>query len=166
MPLRRVLIANRGEIAVRIARACREAGIESVAVYSDADVEALHTRTADRAVRIGPPSPAESYLSVPAIIGAARDAGADAIHPGYGFLSERAELARACEAGGIRFIGPPSDVIARMGSKIAARELMRGAGVPIVPGETPADQSDRGVLAAARALGYPVLIKASAGGGG
>jgi acetyl-CoA carboxylase biotin carboxylase subunit len=166
MPLARVLIANRGEIAVRIARACREAGIASVAVYSDADRTALHTRAADRAVRIGPASPAESYLSVPAIMEAARKSGADAIHPGYGFLSERAELARACESAGIRFVGPPSDVIARMGSKIAARELMRGAGVPIVPGGTPSDQSDAGVLSAARALGYPVLIKASAGGGG
>jgi acetyl-CoA carboxylase biotin carboxylase subunit len=166
MSLRRVLIANRGEIAVRIARACREAGIESVAVYSDADAGALHTRAADRAVRIGPASPAESYLSVAAIIAAAESTDADAIHPGYGFLSERAELALACETRGIQFVGPSSSVIARMGSKIAARELMRGAGVPIVPGMTPDDQSDDGVRAAARALGFPVLVKASAGGGG
>jgi 3-methylcrotonyl-CoA carboxylase alpha subunit len=164
--LQRVLIANRGEIAVRIARACREAGIESVAVYSDADAQALHVRAADRAVRIGPAEPAESYLSIPAIVAAARAVQADAIHPGYGFLSERAELARACETAGITFVGPPASVIERMGSKIGARALMQGAGVPIVPGETPGDQSDEGVQAAARTLGYPVLVKASAGGGG
>jgi acetyl-CoA carboxylase biotin carboxylase subunit len=161
-----VLIANRGEIAVRIARACRESAIESVAVYSDADANALHTRAADRAIRIGPAAAAESYLSVDAIVRAARGVDADAIHPGYGFLSERAELARACEESGIVFVGPPAAVIARMGSKIAARELMRSAGVPIVPGSTSDDQSDEGVLSSARALGYPVLIKASAGGGG
>jgi acetyl-CoA carboxylase biotin carboxylase subunit len=163
---KRVLIANRGEIAVRIARACRELGIESVAVYSDADVDALHVRVADRAVRIGPAAPAESYLSVAALMRAAEDSGADALHPGYGFLSERAALARACEEHGLTFVGPPADVIERMGSKIGARELMRTAGVPIVPGETPRDQSDAGIVAAARALGYPVLLKASAGGGG
>jgi acetyl-CoA carboxylase biotin carboxylase subunit len=161
-----VLIANRGEVAVRIARACREAGVESVAVYSDADVDALHVQVADRALRIGPASPLESYLAVPAIVGAARTARADAIHPGYGFLSERAELARACNESGITFIGPPADVIDRMGSKIGARELMQAAGVPVVPGETPANQSDEGVRAAARTIGYPVLVKASAGGGG
>ena len=166
MTIRRVLIANRGEIAVRIARACRAAGIESVAVYSDADANALHVRAADIAVRIGPDAPAASYLSIPALLTAARDTGADALHPGYGFLSERAALPRACEAEGIRFIGPPADAIERMGSKIGARELMRSANVPIVPGETPGDQSDAGVLAAARRLGYPVLVKASAGGGG
>jgi acetyl/propionyl-CoA carboxylase alpha subunit len=164
--IRCVLIANRGEIAVRIARACREAGIESVAVYSDADVSALHVRMADRAVRIGPPTPAESYLSIPALLDAARHVSADAIHPGYGFLSERAEFARACEQAGIVFIGPPANVMERMGSKIAARALMQQAGVPVVPGETPRDQSDGGVRAAARVLGYPLLVKASAGGGG
>jgi acetyl-CoA carboxylase biotin carboxylase subunit len=164
--IQRVLIANRGEIAVRIARACREIGVESVAVYSDADVNALHVRAADRAVRIGPAPAAESYLSIAVLLEAARQIGADAIHPGYGFLSERAELARACEAGGIVFVGPPADVIARMGSKIGARDLMRNAGVPIVPGETPRDQSDDGVLAAVRSLGFPALVKASAGGGG
>ena len=166
MTLRRVLIANRGEIAVRLIRACREAGIESVAVYSDADCAALHVRSADRAVRIGPASPAESYLSIPALIAAAQDTRADAVHPGYGFLSERAEFARACDAAGIVFIGPPADVIERMGSKIASRELMQAANVPVVPGRTPADQSDEGVAGAARAIGYPVLVKASAGGGG
>jgi acetyl-CoA carboxylase biotin carboxylase subunit len=162
----RVLIANRGEIAVRIARACREAGVESVAVYSDADAEALHVRTADRAIRIGPASAVESYLSIPALLDAAREANADAVHPGYGFLAERAGFARACEEAGLVFIGPSVDVIERMGSKIEARQLMQSAGVPVVPGATPEDQSDDGVLAAARAIGFPVLVKASAGGGG
>ena len=166
MAIGRVLIANRGEIAVRVARACREAGIASVAVYSDADAHALHVRVADCAVRIGPAAPADSYLSVPAIIDAALSTGADAVHPGYGFLSERPELPRACSAAGLIFVGPSGDVMERMGSKIGARALMEAAGVPIVPGVTPRDQSDDGVLAAARGLGYPVLIKASAGGGG
>ncbi len=129
-PIRRVLIANRGEIAVRIVRACREARIESVAVYSDADADAVHVRAADRAVRIGPAPPAESYLSVAALIDAARATGADAVHPGYGFLAERAPFARACAEAGLVFVGPPAGVIEKMGSKIAARELMRSAGVP------------------------------------
>ena len=166
MTLRRVLIANRGEIAVRIIRACRESRIESIAVYSDADEQALHARLADRAIRIGPAAPAESYLSIPRLIEAAHSVDAEAIHPGYGFLSERGEFARACENAGIIFIGPPAAVIDRMGSKIAARELMQSAGVPVVPGQTPADQADGGILAAAQAIGYPVLVKASAGGGG
>ena len=150
MKLRRVLIANRGEIAVRIIRACREATIESVAVYSDADARAVHVREADRAVRIGPASPAESYLSIDALIEAARVTDSDAVHPGYGFLSERAAFARACEDAGLVFVGPPAAVIERMGSKIAARALMQSAGVPVVPGSTPADQTDDGVLEAAR----------------
>ena len=166
MTLRRVLIANRGEIAVRIIRACRESRVESIAVYSDADEQALHARLADRAIRIGPAAPAESYLSIPRLIEAAQSVKADAIHPGYGFLSERGEFARACENAGITFIGPPAAVIDRMGSKIAARELMQSAGVPVVPGQTPADQSDEGILGAAKAIEYPVLVKASAGGGG
>jgi acetyl-CoA carboxylase biotin carboxylase subunit len=166
MKIRRLLIANRGEIAVRIIRACREAGIESVAVYSDVDASALHVRLADRAIRIGPAAPSESYLSVPALIAAAQQTKADAVHPGYGFLSERAAFAAACAEAGIVFVGPPAAVIDRMGSKIAARDLMQRAGVPVVPGETPADQSDAGILAAARSIGYPVLVKASAGGGG
>jgi acetyl-CoA carboxylase biotin carboxylase subunit len=164
--LKRILIANRGEIAVRIIRACRESGLESVAVYSDADASARHVAVADHARRIGPAAAAESYLNIPALLAAAAAAGADAVHPGYGFLSERPEFARACKEAGLTFIGPPADVIERMGSKIAARQLMAGAGVPVVPGATPADQSDEGVLAAARTLGFPVLIKASAGGGG
>ncbi len=165
-PIRRILIANRGEIAIRIARACREAGIGSVAVYSEADAASPHVLAADAAVCIGPAPLAESYLSIPALVGAARAAGADAVHPGYGFLSENARFARACDAAGLIFIGPPAEAIERMGSKIGARDLMRAAGVPVVPGETPADQSDNGIAAAARSVGYPALVKASAGGGG
>jgi acetyl-CoA carboxylase biotin carboxylase subunit len=164
--MNRVLVANRGEIAVRVIRACRELSLESVAVYSDADDRALHVRLADRAVRIGPPPARESYLNIAAIVDAARQSGADAVHPGYGFLSERAAFAEACEAAGLVFVGPPAAVIERMGSKIAARELMQHAGVPVVPGITPGDQSDDGVAAAVKAIGFPVLIKASAGGGG
>jgi acetyl-CoA carboxylase biotin carboxylase subunit len=164
--LRRILIANRGEIAVRVIRACRELGIPSVAVYSDADGRAPHVFLADVAVRIGPASPAESYLSISAILDAARETGADAIHPGYGFLSENAKFASACEHAGIMFIGPPAAVIERLGSKIAARAIAREAGVPIVPGETPADQSTGAIAAAARRVGFPILLKPSAGGGG
>ena len=164
--IRRVLIANRGEIAIRVTRACREAGIGSVAVYSDADVDAPHARAADEAVRIGPAAPSESYLNIPALLTAATETGADAIHPGYGFLSERAAFARACEDAGIVFIGPTSETIARMGSKIGARALMEAAGVPVVPGLTPSDQSDAGLLAALDQIGFPALVKASAGGGG
>ena len=162
----RLLIANRGEIAVRIIRACREMGIESVAVYSDADRAALHVTLADRAVRIGPPPSAESYLSINAIIEAARSSGAQAVHPGYGFLSENQHLASACAAAGLTFVGPPPEVIAQMGSKIVARRLAEQAGVPVVPGETPADQSDAAIVAAATRIGFPVLVKPSEGGGG
>jgi acetyl-CoA carboxylase biotin carboxylase subunit len=165
-PLKRVLVANRGEIAVRIIRACREANIETVAVYSDADARALHVSLADRAERIGPPPALQSYLDIDALIGAARRSGADAVHPGYGFLSERAAFARAVEGAGLTFIGPPADAIERMGSKIGARALMERAGVPIVPGETPPDQGDRGIADAAARIGFPILVKASAGGGG
>jgi acetyl-CoA carboxylase biotin carboxylase subunit len=164
--IRRLLIANRGEIALRIIRACREMRIEAIAVYSDADARARHVRAADRAIRIGPAPATESYLNIDAIIAAARRSGADAVHPGYGFLSENARFASACEAAGVLFVGPPAPAIARMGSKIAARQLMDRAGVPVVPGRTPGDQSDAGVEAAAAAVGYPVLVKASAGGGG
>jgi acetyl-CoA carboxylase biotin carboxylase subunit len=161
-----ILIANRGEIAVRVIRACRELGIPSVAVYSDADARASHVLLADRAVRIGPAPPAESYLSIPAILDAARETGADAIHPGYGFLSENAAFASACAGAGITFIGPPADVIDRLGSKIAARTIAQHAGVPVVPGETPPDQSNDAIAAAARKVGFPALLKPSAGGGG
>ena len=164
--IKRVLVANRGEIAVRIMRACDELGIETVAVFSDADVGALHVRAATRAVRLGPPPPGESYLSVDRILGAARATAADAIHPGYGFLAENAGFASACREAGIVFVGPPAEAIAAMGSKIAARRAMESAGVPVVPGETPADQSDAALAAAAGRAGFPLLIKASAGGGG
>jgi len=164
--IKRLLIANRGEIAVRIVRACRELGVESVAVYSDADARSPHVAAADRAVPIGPAAAAESYLSISRLIDAARSTGAEAIHPGYGFLSENASFAAACEQAGIVFVGPPSRVIAQMGSKIDARRLMQDAGVPVVPGETPADQSDTGVRRAIDRVGFPALVKASAGGGG
>ena len=163
---RRILIANRGEIAVRVIRACRELGIESVAAYSDADAGALHVSLADRAVRIGPAAAADSYLSADAVLSAARESGADAIHPGYGFLSENSDFAAACAAAGAAFIGPPATVIARMGSKITARQLALQAGVPVVPGETPSDQSDAAIAAAAGRLGLPVVVKPSQGGGG
>jgi acetyl/propionyl-CoA carboxylase alpha subunit len=164
--IKRVLIANRGEIAVRIVHACRELGIESVAVYSDADARAPHVAAADRAVHIGPAPAIESYLSIERLIDAARATGADAVHPGYGFLSQAPAFASACEGAGLIFVGPPSGVLAQMGSKISARRLMDAAGVPIVPGETPRDQSDDGVRAAVERAGLPCLIKASAGGGG
>jgi acetyl-CoA carboxylase biotin carboxylase subunit len=164
--IRSVLIANRGEIAIRIARACREMGLRSIAVYSDADADALHVRRADAAVRIGPAPAARSYLSIDALVAAAKTTGADAVHPGYGFLSENDAFARACETDGLVWIGPPADVIQRMGSKITARRLMESAGVPVVPGVTPGDQSNGGILAAIAQLGYPVIVKASEGGGG
>ena len=139
---RRVLIANRGEVAVRVIQACRELGIESVAVYSDADSDAPHVASADQAIAIGPAPATESYLSIPKIIDAARASLADAIHPGYGFLSENPALAAACSSAKVVFVGPPPDVLARMGSKIEARRIAQSAGVPVVPGETPDDQSD------------------------
>jgi len=165
-PFKRILIANRGEIAVRVIRACRELGIESVAVYSDADAKSLHVALANHAVRIGPAPAAQSYLSIDAIISAAKESGADAIHPGYGFLSENQDFAAACGANGLTFIGPPADVIAAMGSKVKARELARKAGAPVVPGETPREQSDSAIADAARRVGFPVLLKPSEGGGG
>ena len=164
--IKRLLIANRGEIALRIIRACREMGIESVAVYSEADRLAPHAAAADRAFLIGPASAAESYLSVPRLLEAARTSLADAVHPGYGFLSENAAFADACERAGLVWVGPPPAVIAQMGSKIDARRLMERAGVPVVPGETPDDQSDKGLRAAVDRVGLPALVKASAGGGG
>ena len=164
--LRRILIANRGEIAIRIERACQELGVETVAVYSEIDAGSPHVRLADRAVAIGPSPAAQSYLNVERIVGAARATGADAVHPGYGFLSENAAFARACADANLTFIGPTADAIETMGSKIESRRLVAAAGVPIVPGETPTDQSDAGVRAAAERVGLPVLVKASAGGGG
>ncbi|MCW1840537.1 biotin carboxylase N-terminal domain-containing protein [Prosthecomicrobium hirschii] len=162
----KLLVANRGEIAVRVMRTARRMGIGTVAVYSDADAAAAHVAAADEAVRIGPAPARDSYLRVDAILEAARVAGADAIHPGYGFLSENAAFADACAAAGIVFVGPPASAIRAMGSKSAAKQLMEHAGVPLVPGYHGDDQ-DPGLLAeAAAAIGYPVLIKASAGGGG
>jgi acetyl-CoA carboxylase biotin carboxylase subunit len=164
--IRRLLVANRGEIAVRIIRACRELGIETVAVFSEIDAQSLHVRLADRSVAIGRAPAADSYLNIARIIDAARSTGAEAVHPGYGFLSENAAFAHACADAGLVFVGPPADAIEKMGSKIEARRLVSGAGVPVVPGETPSDQSDNGVRQAAERVGLPVLIKASAGGGG
>jgi acetyl-CoA carboxylase biotin carboxylase subunit len=164
--MQRVLIANRGEIAVRIARACHEAGLAAVAVYSDADRGAAHVLAADHAVAIGPPPARESYLNVEALIAAARTAGADAVHPGYGFLSENAGFARAVEAAGLTWIGPPADAIATMGDKLAARHTVERAGVPVVPGAEVAVADASEAARRAAGLGYPVLVKAAAGGGG
>jgi acetyl-CoA/propionyl-CoA carboxylase biotin carboxyl carrier protein len=164
--VKRVLIANRGEIAVRIVRACREMGLESVAVYSDADADAPHTLLADQALRIGEAPAAQSYLSIERILAAARESGADAIHPGYGFLSENARFAQACDAAGLTFIGPPPSALALMGSKVEARRVAVDAGAPVVPGEIPDGQDDTAVASAARRVGLPVLIKPAAGGGG
>ena len=162
----RVLIANRGEIAVRIARTCRALGIPTAAVFSDADRNARHVVAADSALHIGPAPASESYLSVGRVIDAARASGADAVHPGYGFLSEDPALPAACAEAGLTFIGPPADVIARFGSKINARRAARDAGVRVVPGGEPEDQSDAGISAAARRAGFPLILKPSAGGGG
>jgi 3-methylcrotonyl-CoA carboxylase alpha subunit len=164
--MNKILIANRGEIAVRIIRACRELGIRSVAVYSEADREALHVRLADEAYLLGPAPAAESYLRADRIIDVARRSGAQAIHPGYGFLSERVHFARACADAGIIFIGPPADAIERMGSKIDAKRLAVAHDVPVVPGYDGADQSVEMLQLEAERIGYPLLIKASAGGGG
>ena len=166
MSIGRLLVANRGEIALRIIRACHELGIETVAVCSSIDAGAPHTRAADQSVTIGPPHPRDSYLSIGAVIDAARTTGADAVHPGYGFLSENPEMAAACVDAGLIWVGPTADVIGRLGSKIAARRLMQEAGLPVVAGETPRDQTDEGLVEAARRLGYPLVLKASAGAGG
>jgi len=161
-----VLVANRGEIAVRVILTLRRMGIRSVAVYSAADAGALHVRLADVAVPIGPAPAVQSYLSVPAVIDAARRTGAQAVHPGYGFLSENVEFARACEAAGIVFIGPPVSAIDAMGDKIRAKQTVAAAGVPVVPGRTEPGMDDDAVAAAAVEAGFPVLLKPSAGGGG
>jgi acetyl-CoA carboxylase, biotin carboxylase subunit len=167
--LRKILVANRGEIAVRIIRACRDMGLASVAVYSECDRAARHVRMADAAVAIGPNPPAESYLRIERIIDAARRTGADAIHPGYGFLAENEDFAAACRDAGVTFIGPSPEAIALMGSKTAARQVAIKAGVPVVPGtEEPlaADVPDAVVASLAEPIGYPIMIKAVAGGGG
>src|SRR5947209_2237452 len=161
----KVLIANRGEIAVRVIRALRELGIKSVAVYSDVDRASLHVRKVDEAYHIGPATASESYLSIPKIIDTALRCGAEAIHPGYGFLSENAKFARACREAGIKFIGPPPESMEAMGSKTAARQAMEKAGVPMVPGTTRGVSADE-ALDVAEHVGFPVMLKAAAGGGG
>ncbi len=163
---KKVLIANRGEIAVRIIRACRELGLRTVAVYSEADRSALHAKIADEAVCIGPAASSESYLNVRAIIGACEITGADAIHPGFGFLSENASFARTCEKCGITFIGPDSHSIEMLGDKAAAKEAMKAAGVPVITGSDGAVKSFEEAKRIAAEIGYPVMVKASAGGGG
>ena len=162
----RVLIANRGEIAVRIARACRELGVETVSVYSQADADALHVQLATRAVCIGPAKAADSYLNVNALLTVAKETGCDAVHPGYGFLSESAEFSDKCAEMGLRFIGPSGDVIRMMGNKSAARDLMKKHHVPVVPGSDGAVETAEEAGKIAAEIGYPVLVKASAGGGG
>lgn len=162
----KILIANRGEIAVRVIRTLKNLGITSVAVYSDADSGARHVREADEAIRIGPPPAAESYLDIAAIIDAATAAGAEAVHPGYGFLAENAKFARACAAAGLTFIGPPPEAIEAMGDKIAAKALVAAAGVPVVPGTGEPGMSDAQLISALNEQWFPVLVKPSAGGGG
>jgi acetyl-CoA carboxylase biotin carboxylase subunit len=165
-PFKKVLIANRGEIAVRVIRACHEMGIRTVAVYSDVDRTALHVRFAHEAVHIGPSPSTESYLRIDRIIDAARQTGAEAIHPGYGFLAENAGFAQACKDAGIAFIGPPPEAMEAVGDKVRARKLMTDAGVPVVPGTPPVEGDAAEVAKAAAEIGYPVLLKAAAGGGG
>ncbi len=170
-PFRRLLVANRGEIALRVIRACRELGVESVAVYSDADSEARHVRAADHAVRIGPAPASASYLRADTIVEAALTTGAEAVHPGYGFLSERASFADACVAAGLVFVGPEAGTLAGLGDKLAARRAAAAAGVPVVPGTlepVPTDGADlvEGILIMAEEIGWPLLVKAAAGGGG
>src|ERR671913_115964 len=162
----KVLIANRGEIALRVICACRDLGIRTVAVYSEADRNSLHVRFADEAICIGPAKSARSYLDIPSVISAAEITNTDAIHPGYGFLSENADFAEVCEASGLTFIGPKPDVIRDMGLKQRARALMKEAGVPILPGSEGTVKSPEDGLELAEAIGYPVIIKAAAGGGG
>jgi len=164
--MRRVLIANRGEIALRIIRACHEEGLEAVAVYSAADRGSAHVRAADRAIAIGPPAPSESYLSIERLIAAAREAGADAVHPGYGFLAERAAFAEAVTVADLTWVGPPAPAIRAMGDKTEARRRMREAGVPVVPGGTAPVGDRAAALAAAAEIGFPLMVKAVAGGGG
>ena len=164
--VKKILVANRGEIALRVIRTCRRLGIRTVAVYSDADRRAPHVSAADEAVRLGGAEPADSYLSIPRLLDAARATGAEALHPGYGFLSERAELAEACAAAGIMFVGPPAAAMRALGDKIGARRLARRCRVPVVPGYDGGDQHDATLDREARRLGFPLLVKAAAGGGG
>src|SRR5216684_2176445 len=163
---KKILIANRGEIAVRVIRACRELGITAVAVYSDVDRAALHVRKADEAYHIGPPPAAESYLNVEKILEVAQRSGADAIHPGYGFLAENAGFAQACGNAGVKFIGPAARSMVMMGSKTRARQEMEKAGIPFVPGTSRGLESLEQAEKVAAEIGYPVMLKAAAGGGG
>src|SRR5271170_3905575 len=163
---KKILVANRGEIAVRVIRACRELGIPSVAVYSDVDRASLHVRKADEAYRIGPPAAAESYWNIANILDVAKQSGADAIHPGYGFLSENAKFAQACADAGVEFIGPSPASMEMMGSKTRARQEMEKAGVPFVPGTSRGLESAEQGEEVAERIGYPVMLKAAAGGGG
>src|SRR5712691_4066414 len=162
----RILIANRGEIALRVIRACRDLGIEVVAVFSEADRDAPYLALADEAICIGPAPPAESYLNIPRIISAAEIANVEAIHPGYGFLSENSHFAEVCRSCKIEFIGPPQEAMRKLGNKNEARKLAQEAGVPVVPGSEGLVQTDAEALRLAHAMGFPVLIKAAAGGGG
>src|SRR6201995_4300331 len=162
----KVLIANRGEIALRIHRACKEMGIATVAVHSEADASAMHVRLADESVCIGPASAAKSYLNIPSIIAACEITGAQAVHPGYGFLSENARFSGIVIAPGYTFIGPKPDHIRMMGDKITAKQAVKAAGIPVVPGSDGALQSEEEAIEAAGRIGFPVLIKAAAGGGG
>ena len=164
--LKKVLIANRGEIAVRIIRACREMGIRTVAIYSEADKNALHKTLADEAICIGPAQSAKSYLNVKAILEAACLTGADSIHPGFGFLSENPRFAKICEEMGIKFIGPNHELIELLGNKSKAKETMKKAGVPVVPGSDGLLSSKKQAIELAEQIKYPVMLKASAGGGG
>ncbi len=165
MMFTRVLVANRGEIAVRVVRALHELGIEAVAVYSTADRDALHVELADRAICIGPPPAAESYLRIPSVVAAAETTGCEAVHPGYGFLAENPAFVRACEDSDLVFIGPPAEVMERMGDKVRAKEEMRAAGIPLVPGTDGTAGLDA-ALRSAQGAGFPVFLKAAAGGGG
>src|SRR4051794_28491577 len=162
----KILIANRGEIALRVLRACQELGIPTVAVHSTADADAMHVRLADESVCIGPPPAKDSYLNVPALLAACEITGADAVHPGYGFLSENARFAEILDEHGIHFIGPKAEHIRLMGDKIEAKRTAQRLGIPVVPGSDGGVTSDEQAIKAAREIGYPVLIKASSGGGG
>ena len=165
-PFQKVLIANRGEIALRVIRACRELGLTSVAVYSDADRNALHVRMADEAYHIGPSVAAKSYLNIPVLLDVARRSGAQAVHPGYGFLSENANFVKACQEAGLIFIGPSAEAQLAMGEKTAARRTAQAANVPIVPGAMSDVEDDTLAASIAEQIGYPILLKAAAGGGG
>src|SRR5882672_10254653 len=163
---RKILVANRGEIALRVICACKELGVRAVAIYSEADRNSLHVRFADEAICIGPPPTGKSYLNIPAVISAAEIANVDAIHPGYGLLSENANFAEVCETSGIKFIGPPPELIRLMGEKEKAREAMKKAGVPMLPGSDGIINSAEEAVEWARKVEFPVILKATAGGGG